>query len=386
MQKSTFLNFILMMVLISFSVWADKDLETNSLRLKLGGKELHFSGYLDGYYAYDPSNPLKGEQDIELHGVKSGRDYTSNPLYDRQFSLNYGFFQLELQHENVGFRMAYHIGDIVQKMYIDEPERLTDIREASAFFEFEDGSWLELGYMPSIFGFEGFISRDNMHATRSYMTDFAPDFDAGVRYYWKKSQKELLKLQITNGWQVLRDRNKEKAFGGAYVYTDPKIFMFNWGHFIGDESDVGVKTSYRYFSNMFAKVFFGDKWIVAPMLDLGWEQRLTEGHKKSWVPWQSWGASVRYALSDKYGIAARFDRTRDPNNIIPELKSTTGVMPHGWNSNGYTLTFEHLYNSFTTMRLEGRYVKSKDAVFKTRTQGRYIDEDSFLYSSVAMSF
>jgi Putative beta-barrel porin-2, OmpL-like. bbp2 len=121
-------------------------------------------------------------------------------------------------------------------------------------------------------------------------------------------------------------------------------------------------------------------------LDLGWEQKLTNSHKKSWVPWQSWGMSLRYAINNKHGLAARYDRTRDPNNIIPELKSITGPMPHGWNSNGYTLTYEYLFNIETTFRVEGRYVKSQDAVFKTNIPGHYIDEDSFLMTSMAMSF
>ena len=113
---------------------------------------------------------------------------------------------------------------------------------------------------------------------------------------------------------------------------------------------------------------------------------LSETHKKTWVPWQSWGMSARYAINPKHGVAARYDRTRDPNNIIPELRSTTAPMPNGWKSNGYTLTYEYLFNSATTFRVEGRYVKAQSAVFKTQKINKFVDEDSFLYSSIAMSF
>jgi hypothetical protein len=269
-------------------------------------------------------------------------------------------------------------------MYADEPERLKDIREASASFKLSDKLMMEFGYMPSIFGFETFINKENMHATRSYMTDFAPDFDAGVRFYYKLAQHEVIKFQITNGWQVERDKNKERALGLAYVYDKPKDFLFNWGMFIGDESLPGVKTSYRYYNNIFAKYHINEKWIIAPLLDLGWQQELTSS-KKPWTPWQSYGVSLRYALTPQHGIAARYDRTDDPHTIIPELE-TTPATKHGWNNNGYTLTYEYLYTSAATFRVEGRYVKSKDAVFRTDDEGELSDEDSFLLGSLAVSF
>lgn len=372
-------------MLVSGHAWATKDVHEGLLKVKAGEKELRFSGYFDGYYAYDFSNPVDGQRDFDQSNGTGGRQYTSNPLYDKQFSLGYGFFQVDFEHQNVGFRLATHFGDIVQKMYVGEPERLKMIREASASFKLSDKLLMEIGYMPSIFGFETFINKENMHATRSYMTDFAPDFDAGIRFYYKIAEHEVLKLQVTNGWQVERDTNKEHALGMAYVYDKPKSFLFNWGVFFGDESLPGVKTSYRFYNNLFAKIHLHDKWILAPMLDVGWQQQLTNSHNKPWAPWQSYGVSLRYALTTKLGIAARYDRTYDPHTIIPELQ-TTPPTPNGWSHNGYTLTYEYLFNLATTFRVEGRYVKSRDAIFKTDRPGILTDEDSFLMTSVALSF
>jgi hypothetical protein len=375
------MNF-LFLILASNFVWANKDINEGILKIKSGPKEIRFSGYIDGYYAYDFSNPYHGEKDLELDG--GGRDYTSNPLYDRQFSLGYSFFQVEFEHKNIGYRFAYHFGDIVQKMYIEEPERFKSIREATMNIKLNDDLLMEVGLMPSIFGFETFINKDNLHATRSYMTDFAPDFDAGVRFYWKKNQNELLKFQITNGWQVERDKNKTSALGFAYVYDRPKSFHFNWGQFFGDESPSGVKTSYRYYNNLFAKIHINEDWIIAPVLDVGWEQKNHAGKvHKTWAPWQSYGLSARYAIKPQHGIAGRYDRTFDPNGIIPELITNS---PNGWDSNGYTLTYEYLFNEMATFRLEGRYVKSKDAVFKTNVAKKFTDEESFIMSQLGLSF
>lgn len=379
------LFFLLALALWPLVSLATKDVHPGLLRVEAGEKSLFFSGYVDGYYTFDPSNPYYGSDDFDLNsGKKGGRDYTSNPLYDKQFSLGYGFLQVEFSHKDVGFRLAYHFGDIVQKMYANEPERLKQIREASANLRISDKLFLEVGYMPSIFGFETFINKENMHATRSYMNDFAPDFDTGARFYYKNSKDEVLKFQITNGWQVMRDTNNKPALGAAYVKEIPKTYLFNWGMFLGDEAPRHQRAALRWYNNIFAKIWLNDRWIVAPQLDLGWEQQQTTGRsKKPWAPWQSLGFSVRYAVTDKHGVAARYDRTRDPSTIIPELNTGT---PHGWNSNGYTLTYEYLYSAALTFRLEGRYVKSKDAIFQTDSKTKLSDEDSFLTSQIALSF
>ncbi len=380
-----YLFLVALFCLISLNAFATKDVHPSLLRVKAGDKQLFFSGYVDGYYAVDFSNPYNGSYDLDQKGIgNGGRDFTSNPLYDRQFSFGYGFFQVEFEHKGVGFRLAYQFGDIVQKMYIDEPERMRYIREASVNLQLSEKLLMEVGYMPSIFGFETFINKENMHATRSYMNDFAPDFDAGARFYYKTTADEVLKFQITNGWQVERDKNNQPALGAAYVREIPKKYLFNWGMFIGDESLRHQKAAYRWYNNIFMKINHGDRWIFAPVIDLGWEQQTKTGRQhKAWAPWQSYGFSARYAVTEKHGVAARYDRTLDMGTVTPELYTGT---PHGWNSNGYTLTYEYLYSENCTIRLEGRYVKSEDAVFQTSKKGKLIDEDSFAMSQIALSF
>ncbi len=374
---------LLVLLLTSLSARADKDLHESQLAVKAGNKELRFSGYFDGYYANDFNNPIDAQKDLDLN-ANGGRQFTSNPLYDKQFSIGYGFLQVEYEYNNVGFRLAHHFGDIVQKMYISEPERLKNIREASVTIRFNHELFAEIGYLPSIYGFETFINKDNLHAHRIQMTDFAPDYDAGVRLYWKKSEHEVIKFQVTNGWQVMRDTNKSQAVGGAYVYEVKGHYQINWGQFFGDEAVAGLRTSYRYYNNLFAKIQLNDKWIIAPMLDIGWEQKVRPGSVgKSWIPWQSYAFSARYALHPKHGLAARVDRIFDPNCIIPELKVQTN---HGWISNGMTLTYEYLLNKNLTYRIEGRYLKTRDKNFRTSHANKFRSEEAFLMSQVAMSF
>lgn len=372
---------ILILVILSQVSWADKDIHDSTLSIKAGESTLKFSGYFDTYYAYDFARPYGTQKDIDNGG---GRNYTSNPLYDNQLSVAYSFLQTDFEaNDEVGFRFAYQYGDIVQKMYEGEAINVKPIREMTSRIKLSDKLLLEVGIMPSFFGFETFINKENMHATRAHMTDFAPDFDAGARLHYNLDETHHFKFQIANGWQVIRDNNRDKALGGAYVYSKKDKFMFNLGQFFGNEAPEGQHHSYRAYSNLFAKIFLG-RFTFAPMLDLGWGEKYRQGAEdKYWAPWQSYGLSVRYAIGEKNAVAVRYDRTHDPNNIIPELKTTT---PNGWQSHGYTLTFEHLYSKYMTYRIEGNFEKSKDPVYQSSNPNFKKSEQKFLYTSLSLAF
>lgn len=370
---------LLMTAVTSFSF--EKDIHDPTLSINAGAATLKFSGYFDTYIAHDFARPVDGHKDISRGG---GRHYTSNPLYNDQFSVGYSFLQTDFEaNETMGFRFAYHFGDIVQKMYEGEPESIKPIREATARIKLNEKLMVEAGIMPSFFGFETFINKENMHATRAHMTDFAPDFDAGARAYYTLSKNEHLKFQIANGWQVIRDNNRDKSVAAAYVYDEPGRFMFNWGQFYGNEAPEGQHHTYRTYTNLFAKIPHG-RFTFAPMLDLGWGEKYRQGNEgKYWAPWQSYGLIIRYAMGEKNAVAARYDRTHDPNNIIPELVTTT---PNGWQSRGYTLTYEYLISKFATYRLEGNYEKSEDPVYTTHDRHFKKSEQKFLYTSLALAF
>jgi hypothetical protein len=373
--------YIVLLLLCSFSALG----ETKAIDLGDDVK-LRFSGYFDGYYSYDLAQPAYRpgpyiKSGTELGG--GGKERTSNPLYDNQFSISYAYFQAQIETEHATFTFAPHIGDIVEKMYQGEPENTKHYREVSMAVPLNKKNILKVGYFPSLFGAEVFVNALNLNATRAQMTDFAPDYDAGVRLKHLIDSEQSLYVQITNGWQVNRDNNKDKALGVVYVKDVKNHYLFNWGQFLGNEANTGDPVSYRYFNNFFGRYYY-KRWIFVPMVDIGWEQRhRAKDNKSIFVPWQAYGLSTRYAVTEKTGIALRIDSMYDPNNVIPELKNGK---PHGWQHVGYTLTYEYIVSPQVLYRMEGRYIKTRERDFQAHRMGSFRSEDSFLYTSMSFMF
>jgi hypothetical protein len=74
--------------------------------------------------------------------------------------------------------------------------------------------------------------------------------------------------------------------------------------------------------------------------------------------------SLRYGITDRVGVALRYDYLYDKADIVPELRTGT---PNGWQSHSGTATLEYLPLPQLTFRVEGRYGVNKDAVFRNST-------------------
>jgi hypothetical protein len=341
-------------------------------RIKVG-----YETYVDFHYTYDFNRPINNKR------------YTnSNPEYVNQFGLAYTYGQLYLEYGRMQVRAAAHAGDIVDIMYINETEIFKYIRELSLTYKLRDNLEVQTGIFPAIFGAETFINKDNLHATRAVMTDFAPDYEAGFRLKYKMGKYWQGTAQFTNGWQVVRDNNHAPAFGIAQVYDKPGRFLFNYGFFAGEETyDLREqKNSFKMYHNLFGRVYAG-KWTIAPLFDIGMI-RDSVTHNMNY--WHAYGGSIRYAVGKKMGIAARYEHINDPDQIINDLVRTNlpqgGKLDHGFIYHGSTLTFEYLPNSDVTFRLEVRDSRNIDAIFTDQNGIAKSKTDFFIMFSIAMKF
>src|SRR5215213_2307200 len=155
---------------------------------------MELEGYIDINYNIDFNRP-----------VNHARMYSSNPLYSNQFGLAYAYLQTTFHDSDTKATLSFHQGGIVDLMYAGEKEWAKAVREASIMQQLNRHLDIEMGILPSIFGFETFINRDNLHATRAVFTDFAPDFEVGIRAHYRYSPHFKGIYQVTNGWQVIRE-------------------------------------------------------------------------------------------------------------------------------------------------------------------------------------
>lgn len=267
--------------------------------------EIHIRTYLDFHYAFDanmPSNRI--------------RPFGSNPLNVNQFDLGYAF--AEISYKTKKFRAVYAMnsGCIVERMYIMENEVLKRIREMSGEYFFTKKISVEGGIMPAMYGFESFINKENWFSTRAVMTDFAPDFDFGARFTYRKDAHWTFRFQVSNGWQVLRETNNNKAIGTLVRYDSERL-MVNWGTMLTNESTIDSINLERFYSNFFAKIHLGKKWQIAPLWDFGLERDSNHFHKINF--YTSACINLRYQFTPKVSLAARYEYFYDPKQIIPDV-------------------------------------------------------------------
>jgi Putative beta-barrel porin-2, OmpL-like. bbp2 len=323
--------------------------------------------YADFHYSYDFNRP-----------VNRLRFSDSNPQFVNQFSFAYGYGQVYLFYKKFQAKAAFHSGEIVDLMYRDEDYLVKFIRELSMTYKINEHIEFESGIFPAVFGAETFINKDNLHATRAVMTDFAPDFETGFRIKYQLGKYWSGIAQMTNGWQVIKENNDSPGFGLVTVYNNPGKYLFNWGIFAGNEiyKSKNATDQFKMYHNIFGRIHIGKKWIIAPMVDIGMiKDPVTEKIDQ----WESYGGSVRYSVNNKWGVAARYERVHDPNSIINEIITNT---PNGFQIHGSTLTLEYLPAEEVTVRLEGRHSSAMDPIFNEGNTK--VNTDMFVMLAVAV--
>lgn len=347
---------------------------------------LSINGYFDFIYAAGFHDPTRATT------VDFGRrQYTSSPLFADKFTMPYAYLGATYEFDKLTFRLALHTGDIVESLYAQEIESMRLVREASLNYQFTKRFSVEAGIFPSLYGFEIFLSKENLHATRGYIADFAPDYEAGVRLKYEVNKDWSVRLMVLNGWQEIKDSNGKKALGLVVQRDNHKNSFFNWGVYLGDVREIG-ESFYRsrMYHNIFWKYTF-DRWTFVPMLDVAYQ--LQSGAPETELFMIAPAFSARYRFNTDWSLASRWDMVHDPKNMIPELNGKL-VTPslinatnntNGWQSQSITLTLERSFNSNFVMRLENRYTVNKDKLFLTGID-QLVDYDGYVLLSMAANF
>ena len=357
--------------------------QSSFLKVPVGNGNLSFNLYGDFGYVFGPQkthtyfDPIEGET-VTTYGR---RDFTSYPLYANQFSLSYGFIQGQYElKDKLKFKFAFHTGHIVDALYLEESPSTRIIRELSLYYHLNPKWALEIGIFPSYFGAEIVLNKENLHATRAYIADFTPDYEAGVRLHYKADEYNTFSAMVLNGWQVIKETNTTKAFALAWSLNKPGKIIGNWNLMFADEQPLSAaQPLLRHYQNIYFRIWMSKRLLVLPVLDVMIEQKPGD-EAKGWNKMIAPAFSARYGLSEKFGVAGRYEHIYDPKSLIPELRTDA---PSGWQNQAVTLTFEYLPINLVTFRIEGKYGTHKDAVFRNSTN-QLVRED--WYGIVSSSF
>ncbi|MGI4871935.1 MAG: porin [Janthinobacterium lividum] len=332
---------------------------------------LSYYGFIDAYYGYDFN-----------HGntnLRPGFLYSHNR--QNEFTVNNAVLGARYDDGKVRGSISLHAGSYVSANYANEDPVFRHIYEAYAGFRPFRKAWVDAGIFTSHIGFESALSKDNWTLTRSLMAENSPYYESGVRFTYEASPKLTLTGLVLNGWQNIRETNQAKALGTQLQWKPTAKVLLNSSTFYGNEQPTDSVVRRRYFHNFYVTYAATERLNLALVFDIGTQQSARQlGHDT----WHASSAFVKYKLADNFSATLRgeyyyADRGIIINSLMPTRTDADVRLSGG------SLNFDYAPASNVLVRLEGRYLNSKEAVFQVR-DGSFSRNYENLTSSIALSF
>lgn len=311
-------------------------------------------GFIDTYIAHDFN-----------HLPTRYRPYTTQPYYSDELALNLGFVDATLSTEQLHGRLALQYGSSVIANYAAEPhEFMRYFQEAYGGVSLSDSWKLDAGVFASHIGLETWISRDNLTPSRSFVADYSPYYQTGVRSIHEVSEQVHLELHILRGWQNISD-DRNVCYGTQVAYSPKDDLNLTYNTFIGDENGL------RVFNNLVVRYAFSDDFGISSSFDLGAQNRNEES--RAW--WHGWTIMPHYRINDTYAVAGRVERYDDPDQVMIETLSGKS-----FNTTGLSLNLDTTIAPNFIWRNEYRVFLSTNDVFPRDES--FSASDSFVMTSL----
>ncbi len=305
--------------------------------------KLEFTGFADISIAYNSNSPDNHESFV------SGTGTTAKSA--DEVSLNLAAVQIARTGGNAGFTLSLVAGDGADVVHAGEPkDTFRNVYQASGWYKAPIGNGLVLegGIYPSHIGFEAFFSKDNWNYTRSWLGEFSPFYQAGVKASYPFTDHWSAQLHVLNGWQIIDDNNEGKAVGTQIAYSGDKLSA-SFNTFFGPEL-AGNDDSMRKFGDLVVVYKASPALSLGTSVDVGAQER----PELSTAKWNGVAVYARYAPAGKHAFAIRAERFHDPDNGITGTPQTLREA---------TLTWEYRANPHAILKLETRYDDSTADVF-----------------------
>ena len=335
-----------------------------------------FGGFVDGYYAYDFNRPPSID-----------RSYTTQPARHNEFNINLADVEAKVDGPRVHGRLALQAGTSVQSNYAGEPTigsvsgstLSRHIQEAFAGYKVADKLWIDGGIFFSHIGNETWISRDNWTYTRSFVSDYTPYYETGVRAIWQATPALTVTGVIVNGWQNISETNSDKAVGVRLDYALSPTVTVSYDNFFGNEQPDSVRSRLRIFNEALLKAQVTSAFGIQLTADYGLQRRASgDGNDAFYI-----GAVVgRYALSSKVALNGRVEYFSDRNGILTSVPEGAD----GFRTGGASIGVDVLPQSRLLWRTELRGFTARDHVFPNRsTTNPFSKNDGFIVTSLALT-
>lgn len=312
------------------------------------------SGFVDMYYLQNFNNP-----DPRTNGLRSF-DNTSN-----QFGLNLVELVVDKtpnpDNSRTGYHLALGYGNAMNAIYASAPVPFApDQYLKEAYFSYlapvGKGLQFDFGKFVTPLGAEVIESKDNWNYSRGLLFSYAiPYFHFGMRTKYAFNDKFSLTGYFTNGWNNVIDNNSAKTYGASFTWSPSKKVTVAQNFMIGPEQ-TDNSSNWRQIWDTVVTVSPTKRLTLMANYDYGRGDRITGIASPVW--WTGIAGYVKYAISEKYAVAGRYEYYNDHYGF------TTGTAGH---VNGVTGTFERPIGVHFISRLEFRHDIANNPIFTKGT-------------------
>lgn len=285
--------------------------------------------FLDTYTAY--------------HGNKSEGQYYFTQAEAGDIGLNLGSVGVDYDDGRLRTRLVGQYGDSVDINHRAEQGVFKYLQEAYLGTPLGAGTTLDVGTFLSHIGPESWVSRNNIIYTRSFLAEFSPYYETGVRLSHQVTDDLHIQLLAINGWQSTTDA-RHPAFGSQLSYSfDTLSFLSNT--FVGEEEGGG-----RILHDLVASYKGTDGSSLIGAIDVGHQEGI------DW--WWGYALMGQYRISEWFAINGRIESFHDPETIV-----VPSLTHERFRAHGASLGADLELGRQAQLRAEVRYLWSDNAVF-----------------------
>lgn len=336
-------------------------------------RRVELEGFVDTYYAYDAGRPRDGD-----------RAFTTQAARQSEFNVNLAHLALRLTGDRVRGRLSLQAGTSVQSNYAAEPARglvsgpslSRHLQEATMGVRLGREVWVDGGVFFSHLGGESWLSRDNWTYTRSFVAEYSPYYESGVRLSWQAHPTLLAQAVLVNGWQNVSETNEAKSAGLRLDWTPRSTVALSYYNYAGDEAATGAASRLRVFNGVGLRVAVTPALDVAGTVDLGSEGDPAGGTKR----WNGTALIARLRLADRTALGLRAESFSDPDQVVAATGLAAGLRVRGLSANLDADVAPGL-----RWRSELRHLRARDPLFPSRDAGGLSRGNLLLVTSLALT-
>lgn len=285
--------------------------DTSAVGIELLGGKITVAGYLDGYFAYDLNQPRGNE-----------RSFMVSHHRDNEFTLNLAYADLQYHGQQWRARVVPAFGTYMNANYAGE--YLNFLLEASFGIRLfkEKEIWIDAGILGSPYTNESPVALEQMMLTRSLAAEYVPYYLSGVKVGFPLGAKWNAYLYLLNGWQNIRETNKQKSLGTQIEFRPNGDWLWNWNTYLGYEENEIINPNYggRYFSDIY--------FIYSPSGKLSFSGcgyfGVQEVRNEAALEWWNANLIAKYKLSEKWSISGRYEWFNDSQGAVSSLAPLGG--------------------------------------------------------------